>query len=80
MPKCKALYKNEEKYKAYVKRHKNKNYERSRKHSYSHKWTTQELILILTSPLTDYELSKQIHHSVEAIQLKRHRLNNPKKK
>lgn len=38
-------------------------------------WTEEEDFLVFNSKLTDFELSKQIGRSVQAIQIRRCRLN-----
>lgn len=64
-------YKNKEKLKEYLRRNKRKNYAKGREGCYSHTWTKDEDELVIKSSLTDREISKQIHHSVSAIQRRR---------
>ena len=73
MPSSAKFYKDRDKLKAYKKRHKQKYYAKSRKDSYRSReqWSKEEIDLILYSVMTDTELSKELHRSVQAIQVKR---------
>lgn len=72
--KCKKDYKDMEKYRKYKNNSQKKNYKIGRIGAMRHKWTEEEIELILMSKLTDRELSKIIKHSVQAIQIKRSRV------
>ena len=72
MPKCKKNYKSAKKYRKYTKEQKRRNYERGRVGCYRHGWTEIEESMVLFSPLTDRQLSLEIHHSVAAIQKRRY--------
>lgn len=50
-----------------------RNYSRSA-HYFPSEWTNQEDALVLEHSITDRELSELIHHSVQAIQIRRCRL------
>jgi len=63
-----------ERYKEYKRNSKKRNYAIGRIGSVRHKWTEEEIELMLETKLTDRELSKIIQHSVGAIQAKRHKL------
>lgn len=68
------LYKDLNKYKQNRYRCKMRNYKRGNIDCERHKWTPEEDKLLLDCILTDRELSKVIHHSVQAIQIRRSRL------
>lgn len=71
----KTGYKDMEKYAKYIKRNRQKNYERGREGSVRHNWTNKEIEFIMNkNGLTDREISQKIHHSVQAIQVKRAKL------
>lgn len=76
MPKSVKLYKNEEKKKQYLKRNRDRYYRKNYENCYRARkaWTEAEIELILYSPMSDLEISKEIHRSLRAIQVKRHRL------
>lgn len=75
MPKRKKDYRNMEKYNEYAKRNRKKNYERGREGSKRHKWTEEEIRMIMDkNGMTDREIALKIKHSVLAIQIKRSRL------
>lgn len=72
--KCKKFYKDMEKYRNYKNNSQKRNRKIGRIGTIRHKWTKEEIQLILTSKLTDRELSKIIKHSIQAIQIKRSRV------
>jgi len=43
-------------------------------------WTAEEIDIILTSKLTDAELSQQLSRTINSIQKKRHRLKDERRK
>ncbi len=61
------------KHPAEVNEQKKKNYAQTRSNAVNkrNRWTLKEIDEILTSPLTDRELSTKLGRSVQAIQLKR---------
>lgn len=67
----KSQYKDKEKLREYINRQRKLNYDIGRQGCYVHPWTVEEDELIMTSELTDREIAKQIHHSVNAIQKRR---------
>lgn len=70
----KELYKDLNKYKQNRDRYKKKYYKNGSTNCEKHNWIPEEDKLLFDSILTDRELSKVIHHSVEAIQIRRSRL------
>ena len=66
-------YKDLEKWKAACMRAKKKYYRKTALYRPS-RFTAKQCEMILEHSMTDAELSKLIHHSVEAIQVKRSRL------
>ena len=70
----KELYKDLNKYKQNRDRYKKKYYKNGSTNCEKHNWIPEEDKLLFDSILTDKELSKVIHHSVEAIQIRRSRL------
>jgi len=74
MPKCLKSYKDKEKAKAYVYRNRKRYYHKTAFIYEKRRWTTEEDKLVLTSKLTDTQLSEKIQRSVQAIQLRRLRL------
>ena len=67
----KSQYKDKEKLREYINRQRKLNYDIGRQGCYSHPWTVEEDEYIIISELTDREIAKQIHHSVNAIQKRR---------
>lgn len=67
-------YKDNNKFIAHQNRCRKRNYEKGRKGCYSHEWTEEEEQMLLCFPGTDRELAKKINHSVQAIQIRRHRV------
>ncbi len=61
-----------------VNEHKKKNYAQSRVNAVNKRnlWTLKEIDEILTSPLSDRELSEKLGRSVQAIQVKRTKCKN----
>lgn len=71
-------YRDLNKWRKYKRKQQKQNYARGRIDCKRHKWTTEEEKLLFNCPLTDRELSRIIHHSVQAIQGKRHKLKKEK--
>ena len=67
----KSQYRDKEKLREYINRQRKLNYDIGRQGCYPHAWTVEEDEYIITSELTDREIAKQIHHSVNAIQKRR---------
>lgn len=64
-------YKDLNKWKRYKCRQKKQNYAKGRVDCNRHKWTEEEDLLLFDCNLTDRQLSKILHHSVQAIQVRR---------
>lgn len=81
MPKSIHAYADKEKALIYRTRQRKQNYDESKKFAdRSHKqYTVEECEMILEHSITDFELGKIIHRSVEAIQGKRCKLLKCKK-
>lgn len=82
MPKGLSKFKNREAMLAYRNKQRKTNYDKSKanaKRKYI-PWTEYEYKLILEHKITDFELSKQIGRSVQAIQEQRTRLKKGKTK
>ena len=77
MPVCLTRYRDKEKAQDYRKRHRKKNYAKSRENAFASgkKWTDEEVVLVMSHSISDSVLSKQIGRSVEAIQQKRNKEN-----
>lgn len=75
MPSMLKYYRNIEKRNSYRNRARKRNYDKGWVDSNHRKWTKEEDILVLTSDMTDRELSKEINRSVTSIQIHRSRLN-----
>lgn len=73
MPSSLRFYKNETKKKAYIKRHKDRYYNKNMENCYKQRqpWADYEIRLILFAPLSDTELSIKLHRSIKAIQVQR---------
>lgn len=67
----KSQYKDKDKLREYINKQRKLNYDIGRQGCYPHSWTFEEDEFIITSELTDREIAKQIHHSVNAIQKRR---------
>ena len=67
-------YKDPKKFIAHQNRCRRRNYEKGREGCYSHTWTEEEEQMLLCYSGTDRELAKKINHSVQAIQIRRHRV------
>ena len=67
-------YKDLNKWRIYKRKQQKQNYAKGRINCKRHKWTEEEQKLLFNCPLTDRELSKIIHHSVQAIQVQRCKL------
>ena len=67
----KSQYRDKEKLREYINRQRKLNYDIGRQGCYPHPWTAEEDEYIIISELTDREIAKQIHHSVNAIQKRR---------
>ena len=78
MPKSKKYYKDLNKLKEYKYRNRKKNYQKGWVDSHRRVWSLEEDLLVLHSPLTDRELSKEITRSVAAIQVHRNKLKKLK--
>lgn len=74
-------YKDLEKYKATCKRQKRRYYARmGESKNQRTPWSIEEIELILSSDQTDFELAKTLGRSINAIQVKRNRINKSKRK
>lgn len=72
MPKSLKYFADPVKAQEYRNRQRLQNYKKTQKYE-KRRWTKEEVEKILYSDLSDFELSEIIHHSVEAIQIKRSR-------
>ena len=71
----KESYANIDKWRATCSKQKKRYYGRTQLYE-PREWTQEEIDLILARDMTDMELSELIHRSVQAIQIKRSRLNS----
>ena len=75
MPKCAKDYKDQAKRISYFNRNRKKNYNKTSFKYEKRRWTEAEDQAVLAHEITDFELSSEICRSVQAIQLRRCRLN-----
>lgn len=81
MPKTLVHYADQYKAQIYRNRHRKNNYQKTREGAYNarQEWTVDEMEMILSSSLCDREISKIIGRSVQAIQMKRSKLNKSRR-
>ena len=74
--KCRKYYANQETFRKYRNRSKNKYYSKSEEKACRSReiWTEEEKALVLAHECTDRELAEQLGRSVRAIQVQRHKL------
>ncbi len=65
----------EQEIKSLKNKYRRENYKKGRNNYLPSEWTEHDEFSVLEKKVSDRELSKQIGHSVEAIQIKRCRLN-----
>lgn len=73
MPKSLKFYVDQVKALEYRNHQRKQNYKQTQKYS-RRCWTEEEINMIITSTVTDRELSEILHRSVQSIQIKRSRL------
>ena len=70
----KKAYKDMDKFIKARNRQRKRNYKKTQLYE-PHMWSTEDEHRVLEHSITDIELSRQMKHSVQAIQIKRSRLN-----
>ena len=73
MPSSKKNYADQEKFRVYRNKQRQKNYAKTAKYPRK-KWTDEEGKMVLAHNITDVELSAKLERSVQSIQNKRYKL------
>jgi len=79
--KCRRSYRDDEKFKEYRNAYKRRyRAKRDFNHERFRKWTEKEIQVVMDRQKTDTEIAREIKRSIQAVQIKRHRILKQREK